>query len=169
MEAAQEWFRRMREASCAPDARSYGTLINGFAQLDEGSESAFRRADHWFSELEQSGHAASVIQYNQLFHAMWKVGPRGPERAKSLFQRMVAQVVIPTQITQKILCNILGRLVVSRLLKEAGFDERAIVQAGDAGRQKRLQPAPPSQASSRSRVKRLGHLGIAPGQRGHTY
>merc|ERR1719231_445780 len=86
MEAAAEWYSKMRERSLVPGARTLSAAIIACAKTGRADA-----AEVWLQRMEDCGIAPNVVAYSSAIDACSKADD--PERAMRLFERMVAQGV----------------------------------------------------------------------------
>merc|ERR1719231_441282 len=86
MEAAAEWYSKMRERSLVPGARTLSAAIIACAKTGRADA-----AEVWLQRMEDCGIAPNVVAYSSAIDACSKADD--PERAMRLFERMGAHGV----------------------------------------------------------------------------
>merc|ERR1719231_482997 len=92
MEAAAEWYSKMRERSLVPGARTLSAAIIACAKAGRADA-----AEVWLQRMEECGIAPNVVAYSSAIDASSKA--EDPERAVRLFERMRAHGVKANIVT----------------------------------------------------------------------
>ncbi|CAE7206980.1 P67 [Symbiodinium necroappetens] len=139
-------FRNIVDSRLQPDERSFGPLINAYAE-----QGCFSDALRCFRAMSSHQLRPSVIQYNQILKACARSRPRLVQEALEIFDELMKlcdlhnqhditsntrpnklgeiRDLLPTRITLKTLGRCVGARRLSHICQEYGIDQRKVLGA----------------------------------------